>query len=40
MNRQIRKVAFFTLILFGAIFLRLNWIQLAQAQRLASDDRN
>jgi peptidoglycan glycosyltransferase len=40
MNRQIRKVAFFILILFAAVFLRLNWIQLAQAKRLASDDRN
>ena len=40
MNRQIRKIAFFILILFGAVFLRLNWIQLAQAERLASDERN
>lgn len=40
MNRQIRKVAFFILLLFLAVFLRLNWIQLARAEKLASDDRN
>ncbi|MGH2767933.1 MAG: penicillin-binding protein 2, partial [Actinomycetota bacterium] len=40
MNRQIRAVAFAVLLLFGLIFLKLNWIQLVQAEELANHPAN
>lgn len=40
MNTQIRRVAFTLLILFMALFLRLDWIQLVKAEKLANDSRN
>lgn len=40
MNRQIRRVAYALLILFGAIFLNLSWLQLVQAERLAGHPAN
>jgi penicillin-binding protein A len=39
-NRQVRRVALFVLILYGAVYLRLNWIQLVQAEKLANDPNN
>jgi peptidoglycan glycosyltransferase len=40
LNRQIRRVGYAILLLFGAVFLQLNWIQVVRANRLASDPRN
>jgi peptidoglycan glycosyltransferase len=39
-NRQVRRVALLILILYGAVYLRLNWIQLVQAEKLANDPNN
>lgn len=40
MNRYIRRVAFTTLVLFGAVFINLNLIQLINAESLASSNNN
>lgn len=40
MNRQIRRAALALLLMFGAIFLNLNWIQLIRAGTLANHQRN
>ncbi|MDQ4148605.1 MAG: penicillin-binding transpeptidase domain-containing protein [Actinomycetota bacterium] len=40
MNKQIRAVAFTLLLMFGAVFLNLNWIQLVRAESLANHPRN
>lgn len=40
MNRQIRKVGLAVLLVFGAIFANLNWVQVIRADQLAGDDRN
>lgn len=40
MNRQIRIVAFIALVLFAALFVNLNWLQLVDAQNLANNPAN
>lgn len=40
MNKQIRSVAFTILILFGAVFLNLSWLQLVRAKSLANNPAN
>lgn len=40
MNKQIRRVAFAVLIMFGAVFLKLTWIQLVRAEELATHPSN
>ncbi|HEX2258648.1 MAG TPA: penicillin-binding transpeptidase domain-containing protein, partial [Actinomycetota bacterium] len=40
MNNQIRAVAFALLLMFGAVFLNLNWIQLVRAESLANHPAN
>lgn len=40
MNKQIRVVGFTILILFGAVFLNLSWIQLVRAEELANHQAN
>lgn len=40
MNRQIRVVALIALVLFGAAFVNLNWVQLVNAQHLANNPDN
>lgn len=40
MNRQIRRVAYAVLIMFGAVFINLNWIQLVTAEKLANHPSN
>jgi peptidoglycan glycosyltransferase len=39
-NNQIRAVAFALLLMFGAVFLNLNWIQLVRAESLANHPAN
>jgi penicillin-binding protein A len=39
-NRQLRRVALIVLLLYGCVYLRLNWVQLVQAETLANDTRN
>jgi peptidoglycan glycosyltransferase len=39
-NRQIRIVAMIALVLFGALFVNLNWLQLVHAQSLANNPDN
>jgi len=39
-NKQIRRLGFVLLLLFCALFLRLNQIQIAQADKLNNDPRN
>ncbi len=40
MNRPVRRVAFAVLILFGALLLRANWVQVVRADDYANDSRN
>lgn len=40
MNRQIRMVGLAVLVMFGALFVNLNWIQILSAERLANDPAN
>lgn len=40
MNRQIRRIAYAVLLMFGAIFVNLNWIQLVRAERYANHPAN
>lgn len=40
MNRQIRIVALISLLLFGAVFINLNWVQLVHADKLANNPAN
>lgn len=40
MNRQIRRVAYTVLIMFGAVFINLNWIQLVNAEKFANHPSN
>ncbi|MGH2688126.1 MAG: penicillin-binding protein 2, partial [Actinomycetota bacterium] len=40
MNRQLRRVALVVLLLYGAVYVRLNWVQLVKAETLANDTRN
>ena len=40
MNRQIHKVGVALMVLFGALFLQLNYLQVVQADDLANDTRN
>ena len=40
MNRQIQKVGVGLMVLFGALFLQLNYLQLVRADELANDSRN
>ena len=40
MNTQIRRVAFAVLLMFAAVFLKLNWIQLVRAEELANHPSN
>ena len=40
MNRQIRAVGLTVLVMFGALFLNLSWIQIVRAQRLANNPAN
>lgn len=40
MNRQIRMVGLAVLVMFGALFVNLNWIQIFSAQRLANNPAN
>ncbi len=40
MNTQIRRIAFAVLIMFGAITMRLGWVQVVKAKELAGDNRN
>jgi penicillin-binding protein A len=37
---QLRKVAIGMFVLFGALFLNLNYIQVLRADDLANDNRN
>jgi penicillin-binding protein A len=39
-NRPIRHVAFAVLILFGALLLRANWVQVVRGDAYANDSRN
>jgi penicillin-binding protein A len=39
-NNQIRAVAYALLLMFGAVFINLNWIQLVRAERLANHPGN
>jgi peptidoglycan glycosyltransferase len=39
-NRQIRIVAIIALVLFGVVFINLNWVQLVDAQKLANNPAN
>jgi penicillin-binding protein A len=39
-NRQIRAVAYAILIMFGAVFMNLAWLQLVRAEGLANDPAN
>jgi peptidoglycan glycosyltransferase len=39
-NKQIRAVGFAILILFGAVFLNLSWVQLVRAEELANHSSN
>lgn len=40
MNKQIRIVGFAILILFGAVFVNLSWLQLVRAESLANNPAN
>ncbi|MGH2719653.1 MAG: peptidoglycan D,D-transpeptidase FtsI family protein [Actinomycetota bacterium] len=40
MNRQIRIIALIALVLFAALFVNLNWVQLVDAQHLANNPNN
>lgn len=40
MNRQVRRVATAMFVLFGALFLNLNYLQVIRADALAHDQRN
>ena len=40
MNAQIRRVGVTLMLLFGALFLQLNWLQVVRAEKLANDPRN
>lgn len=40
MNKQIRRAGYSVLILFGALFVNLNWIQLVKAEKLANHPAN
>ncbi|MDP9440955.1 MAG: penicillin-binding protein 2 [Actinomycetota bacterium] len=40
MNRQIRRVGIVLMVLFGALFLQLNYLQVIRADDLANDPRN
>jgi peptidoglycan glycosyltransferase len=40
MNKPIRKVAAFLAVLFAAIFLNLNWVQVVQGDRYSNDPQN
>jgi penicillin-binding protein A len=40
MTRPLRRVALVMFILFGALFINLNYLQVLRAQDLASDNRN
>ncbi len=40
MNKPIRKVAAFLAVLFAAIFLNLNWVQVVQGSRYSNDPQN
>lgn len=40
MNRQIRLIALIALVLFAALFINLNWVQLVDAQHLANNPNN
>jgi peptidoglycan glycosyltransferase len=40
MNKPIRKVAAFLAVLFAAIFLNLNWVQVVQGARYSNDPQN
>lgn len=40
MNRRIRRVGITLMLLFGALFVQLNYLQVVQADRLANDPRN
>jgi penicillin-binding protein A len=39
-NAQIRRVGVTLMLLFGALFLQLNWLQVVRAEKLANDPRN
>jgi peptidoglycan glycosyltransferase len=39
-NRPLRRVAFAVLILFGALLLRANWVQVVRGDAYANDSRN
>ncbi|HWD09747.1 MAG TPA: penicillin-binding protein 2, partial [Actinomycetota bacterium] len=40
MNRQIRIIALIALVLFAALFININWVQLVDAQHLANNPNN
>lgn len=40
MNKQVRLVALTILVLFGALFLNLAWLQVINAEKLANDPAN
>lgn len=40
MKRPVRRVAFAVLVLFGALLLRANWVQVVRADDYANDSRN
>jgi peptidoglycan glycosyltransferase len=40
MNRPLRRVALAVLVLFGALLLRANWVQIVKADDYANDSRN
>ena len=39
-NRPLRRVAFAVLLLFGALLLRANWVQVVRGDAYANDSRN
>lgn len=40
MNFHIRRLALALLLLFGAVFIKINWLQLVRAERIAEHPRN
>src|SRR3954451_3080454 len=40
MNRQIRRLGIVLMLLFAALFVNLNWIQVVRADNYAHDPRN
>jgi peptidoglycan glycosyltransferase len=40
MNTALRKVALATLVLFGLLFVNVNYVQVVAAERLRTDPRN